>query len=117
VDERPKSVWGLADAKQERGSCGIRWRLLTGDEERHFAVSRVQIENAQPHYHERTWELYIVESGQGLLVLDGVEHPVQAGDMVEIPPGVVHRAVPQPSMTVLVVMSPPGGESGDLHCA
>lgn len=99
----------------ERGSCGRRQRLLLGEAGRAFAVSRVAIEDARPHLHHQTWELYVVESGRGMLELDGNTVDVVAGDVVEIPPGVVHRAVPNPEMTVLVVMSPPGGEEEDIE--
>jgi len=75
----------------------------------------VEIDQAQRHVHRQSWELYIVRSGSGRLELDGRLIDLSAGDVVEIPPGVVHRAEATPRMTVLVVMSPPLAEEGDLY--
>jgi len=45
-----------------------------------------------------------VLEGEGVVVLDGVEHPVRRGSIVHIPPGVVHGA--RGRMRVLVVGIP-----------
>jgi mannose-6-phosphate isomerase-like protein (cupin superfamily) len=64
----------------------------------------VDMDGAQPHFHKRSTELYYVLSGEGAVILDGAEHPVKAGSMVHIPPGVIHSAVGR--MRVLVVGIP-----------
>ncbi len=102
-------------ASDEQGSCGIRRKLLTGGSQRQFAVSQVLIENARPHFHRKTWELYVVQEGKGALILNGVSYPVRQGDVLEIPPMVVHQAIPDPMMKVLVVMSPYNAEMGDIE--
>ena len=110
-----KSLLGNRDASDEQGSCGIRKRILNGGEQRQFAVSQVVIEDARPHFHNNTWELYIVQKGQGILKLDGVPMEIKEGDVIEIPPKVVHQAIPDPEMTVLVVMSPFNAEQCDME--
>ena len=112
---RLKPVLANRDAASEQGSCGIRKKLLTGGEQRHFAVSQVVIQNARPHFHRSTWELYIVQKGNGLLELDGVPFEISEGDVIEIPPIVVHKAIPLPALTVLVVMSPQNAEDVDVE--
>ena len=112
---RLKPVLANRDAASEQGSCGIRKKLLTGGEQRHFAVSQVVIQNARPHFHRSTWELYIVQKGNGLLELDGVPFEISEGDVIEIPPNVVHKAIPLPALTVLVVMSPQNAEDVDVE--
>jgi mannose-6-phosphate isomerase-like protein (cupin superfamily) len=109
------AILGKRDAEKEQGSCGIRRRLLNGGAERHFAVSQVDICDARAHYHNETWELYVIQKGKGVLVLDGEEMHVKEGDVVEIPPGVVHRAIPDPEMKVVVVMSPFNAEKHDME--
>jgi mannose-6-phosphate isomerase-like protein (cupin superfamily) len=64
----------------------------------------VDIDGARPHYHRRGTELYYVLEGDGVVVLDGVEHAVRRGSIVHIPPGVVHGA--KGRMRVLVVGIP-----------
>ncbi|HSI20228.1 MAG TPA: cupin domain-containing protein [Verrucomicrobiae bacterium] len=46
-----------------------------------------------PHKHLVTHEVYIMEKGIGLLILDGEEMEVRAGDLIEIPLGVVHQLI------------------------
>jgi mannose-6-phosphate isomerase-like protein (cupin superfamily) len=68
----------------------------------------VDIDGAKAHFHKRSTELYYVLSGEGSVVLDGVEHEVKAGSLVHIPPGVVHAA--RGRMRVLVVGIPDIGD-------
>jgi quercetin dioxygenase-like cupin family protein len=110
-----KALLGDREAADEQGSCGVRKRILDGGDQRQFAVSQVVVKDARPHFHNDTWELYIVQKGQGILKLDGVPMEVKEGDVVEIPPKVVHQAIPDPAMTILVVMSPFNAEKFDLE--
>jgi quercetin dioxygenase-like cupin family protein len=48
--------------------------------------------------------LYYVLEGEGVVVLDGVNHAVKKGSLVHIPPGVIHGAKGQ--MRVLIVGIP-----------
>lgn len=103
----PVLVRHEGETPRERSACGWRDRLIsTEDEFLHPAAwaHAVDIDGAKPHYHKRSTELYYVLSGEGAVVLDGVEHSVKPGSMVHIPPGVVHSAVGR--MRVLVVGIP-----------
>lgn len=71
-----------------------------------------------PHVHLASTEAYVVLSGTGAvhtLSPDGVaEHPLRPGVVVTIQPGVIHRAVNDGELEVLVVMSNAGlPEAGD----
>jgi quercetin dioxygenase-like cupin family protein len=93
------------DAPRERSTCGWRDRLISREDSDVAAWAHaVDIEGARPHYHRRATELYYVLHGEGSVVLDGVEHAVQPGSIVHIPPGVVHGA--KGRMRVLVVGIP-----------
>ncbi len=98
-------------APRERSTCGWRLRLISREDAGRVAAwaHTVDIDGARPHYHRRGTELYYVLDGDGSVVLDGVEHPVRAGSMVHIPPGVVHGA--KGRMRVLVVGVPDIDES------
>jgi mannose-6-phosphate isomerase-like protein (cupin superfamily) len=83
------------EAPRERSTCGWRYRLLSREDRTAGLaawVHAVDIDGARPHYHRRSTELYYVLEGEGTVVLDGVEHPVRCGSIVQIPPGVVHSA-------------------------
>lgn len=56
-------------------------------------VHAVDIDGAREHYHKRATELYYVLEGEGVVVLDGEEHPVRKGSLVHIPPGMGQGAV------------------------
>ncbi len=92
---------------RERSGCGWRDRLISR-EDRALApaawVHAVDIEEAQMHFHERATELYYVLEGTGAILLNGEEHEVRKGSLVQIPPGVIHGA--RGRMRVLVVGIP-----------
>ena len=95
------------DSPKERSTCGWRHLLLSRqDKDRSLAAwaHAVDIDGARAHYHKRSTELYYVLEGEGMVTLDGVEHPVRKGSIVHIPPGVVHGA--QGRVRVLVVGIP-----------
>ena len=92
-------------APRERSTCGWRDLLVSRQDDGVAAwVHAVDIDGAREHYHRRGTELYYVLDGEGVVVLDGIEHPVQTGSLVHIPPGVVHGA--KGRMRVLVVGIP-----------
>jgi mannose-6-phosphate isomerase-like protein (cupin superfamily) len=95
------------ESPRERSTCGWRDRLISHEdrESRPAAWAHaVDIDGARLHYHKRSTELYYVLEGDGVVLLDGEEHPVHKGSIVHIPPGVVHGA--RGRMRVLVVGIP-----------
>jgi mannose-6-phosphate isomerase-like protein (cupin superfamily) len=71
---------------------------------------------AAPHRHLRTEESYVVLSGTGRVRVDDQELAVEAGDVICIPVGAVHRisnASPEP-LRYLAISSPPYSAE-DLH--
>jgi quercetin dioxygenase-like cupin family protein len=94
------------EAPRERSTCGWRDRLLSREDESEVVAwaHAVDIDGAREHYHKISTELYYVLDGEGSVMLDGVEHPVRKGSLVQIPPGVVHGA--RGKMRVLVVGVP-----------
>lgn len=51
------------------------------------------LEDAQPHYHKKMTEIYLILEGEGFLELDGERIPVRPMSAVYISPGCVHRAI------------------------
>lgn len=93
------------DAPRERSTCGWRDRLISREDNGVAAwVHAVDIDGSREHFHKRATELYYVLEGEGVVMLDGVEHPVRKGSLVHIPPGVVHGA--KGRMRVLVTGIP-----------
>ncbi len=93
------------EAPRERSTCGWRDRLISREDSQMAAWAHaVDIDGAREHYHKRSTELYYVLDGDGVVLLDGDEHPVRKGSLVHIPPGVVHGA--KGRMRVLVVGIP-----------
>jgi mannose-6-phosphate isomerase-like protein (cupin superfamily) len=103
----PVLVRHEGETPRERSACGWRDRLISVEDAGLGPAAwahAVDIDGAQPHFHKRSTELYYVLSGEGAVILNGAEHPVKAGSMVHIPPGVIHSAVGR--MRVLVVGIP-----------
>lgn len=94
------------DAASERSTCGLRYRLISREDQAFAAAwaHAVDIDGAKLHYHKESTELYYVLEGEGSVMLDGAEHPVHKGSLIQIPPGVVHGA--RGRMRVLVVGIP-----------
>lgn len=92
---------------RERSTCGWRDRLISHEDQASYPAAwahAVDIDGARLHYHKRSTELYYVLEGDGVVLLDGQEHPVRKGSIVHIPPGVIHGA--RGRMRVLVVGIP-----------
>ena len=95
-------------ASRERSTCGWRHLLISRQDENVAAWAHaVDIDGARQHYHKQSTELYYVLDGDGVVLLDGGEHPVRKGSLVHIPPGVVHGE--KGRMRVLVVGIPDEG--------
>ncbi|MDX1565856.1 MAG: cupin domain-containing protein [Phycisphaeraceae bacterium] len=103
-----------ADAPSEQSTCGKRVRLISeGDDGVAAWAHAVEIDGgASDHFHKKTTEIYYVLAGEGTVRLDRAEHPVTAGSIVHIPPGVVHGA--SGTMHVLVV-GIPSIDDADLY--
>ena len=71
---------------------GLKLYPLTSDEiaGRHFAAWVTTPENPfGPHKHEQR-ELWFIMEGQAVVSIDGQEHTVEPGDLIELPPWVEH---------------------------
>lgn len=87
--------------------CGTARRALVDVEDFPGTIHRTEISAAaRAHYHRRLTETYyILECGpDAKMQLDDELIPVKAGVCIVIPPGVVHRAVG--NMKVLIVVLP-----------
>ena len=109
-------VKNLKEILSEKGICGIRRRLITEQDCASLAISYLEISDAKKHYHEKTTEFYYVLSGKGELELNEDVIPLTEGTIIMIEPGVVHRAISHDNLKVLIIMSPPIGESEDQIC-
>ena len=87
--------------------CGTARRAFAEVADFPGTVHRTEISvNAKPHFHRRLTETYyFLQCGpDAKMQLDDRIIPVKPGTCILIPPGVVHRAVGQ--MTVLIVVLP-----------
>jgi mannose-6-phosphate isomerase-like protein (cupin superfamily) len=101
----------LSEVTEERGVCGFRRTLITAADTPAVNVSHLRIDNSRYHCHRQMTELYYVLSGGGTITLDGETHPVRAGDIVLIRPGVWHTS--KGEMNVLIT-GVPAGEATDI---
>jgi quercetin dioxygenase-like cupin family protein len=81
--------------RQFLGPYGIE-SLIEPEEEAAGTAYRVHIAPQQRtavSYHRIAEEYYFVLAGQGIAILDGVEHALAAGDFLRLPPGMKHGFV------------------------
>lgn len=104
----------LDETSSEKGSCGMRRRLITEKDCKMLAFSHLKISDARRHYHNKTTEFYYVLKGKGELKVDEKVIPLNAGTLVMIKPGASHQAVSHGGLEVLIAMVPPYGEGNDI---
>jgi mannose-6-phosphate isomerase-like protein (cupin superfamily) len=120
--EAPRSVrraWGCRVALQapEHHNCWLFGMGAAHFEARHLALAYLSFPTAEAanaglgtrhrlHYHERSWEYSAVLRGRKTLQVEDDLVDIQAGELVEVPPGVKHclrhRAAPFQGFTIRV---------------
>lgn len=95
----------MADIEPTPCPCGSAKRAFVDEPEQTASMHVTQIKtDAKLHYHKRMTELYYVLEGEGVMELDGDEHPIKPGSAIMIKPGCRHRAVGE--LTMLIVPIP-----------
>jgi mannose-6-phosphate isomerase-like protein (cupin superfamily) len=87
----------LADADVTDGAVSISsGRIVAG------------ADNARPHFHQRSWEIFAILTGRLQLLLDDEVVTVGGGGLVAVPPGVVHAfgATPEEDVEAIVFVTP-----------
>lgn len=59
----------------------------------HYSVAISVIDRSVPHYHKQMSEVYEVLSGSLSVFIGGVEHKLNEGDTLTIPPNSTHYAI------------------------
>jgi mannose-6-phosphate isomerase-like protein (cupin superfamily) len=78
--------------RQYLGPYGIE-SLIDPEEEGAGTAYRVRIEpesRTSVSYHRIAEEYYFVIAGHGTAILDGIEHLLEPGDFLRLPPGTTH---------------------------
>jgi mannose-6-phosphate isomerase-like protein (cupin superfamily) len=107
LDDRIRDRTGPITSHPTRPVWGIP--LTEGDGPiRTLSVFGPGYSGPPPHYHERSVELFEVESGSLTMTLDGVERRVVAGETATVDPGVVHgfRADDERALVTTEIRSP-----------
>jgi mannose-6-phosphate isomerase-like protein (cupin superfamily) len=67
--------------------------------------------------HQHVEQVLAITSNSGMSVLDGVERPIKAGDIVIVPPGTKHNIVngPGEAMKIITTYVPPNHIDGTVH--
>lgn len=85
--------------------------LIPEADEGAMTAYRVRIEPHQrtsTSYHLVAEELYLVLEGRGTAVLDGVDHALETGDILRLPPGTTHAFVTGRDVLVMLDIHTPG---------
>lgn len=83
--------------------------LIAEADEGAATVYRIRIgpnQRTSISYHRIAEEFYQVLGGSGVALLDGVEHELEAGDFLRLPPGTTHGFVTREEELVML----------DIHC-
>lgn len=116
MPKNPKIFWPLdAPAQEMRYRRGTTYMLVGQDDgvsnvDLHMNVINADSGLGPYHYHESAENIYFVLSGRARVIVDGVEHFVEAGQVAYIPNGVPHAAGSDGTgpVTVLEIYAPAG---------
>jgi quercetin dioxygenase-like cupin family protein len=73
--------------------CQVRWLLDEHDGAPNFAMRQFEVApggHTPQHFHDYEHEVFVLE-GAGVVLEDGREHPLHAGDVVFVKPNEVHQ--------------------------
>jgi mannose-6-phosphate isomerase-like protein (cupin superfamily) len=79
--------------KETRKNPDFRRVLYTGKNSQLVLMSLKPLEEIGMEVHTDRDQFFRFESGEGKVVIDGVEHPVKDGDAVIVPAGARHNVV------------------------
>jgi mannose-6-phosphate isomerase-like protein (cupin superfamily) len=91
--------------------------LYTGDKSQLVVMDIKPGEDVGMETHAHVEQTLFFLSGTGMAVLDGVETPIKAGDVVVVPPGTEHDFVNtgNDSLKIYTIYSPPNHFDGRIH--
>ena len=69
------------------------------------------------HLHEDTDDFFLVINGEMIMDLEGVSHPVRAGELFVVPKGVTHRPRAEQECHVLLIEPKGTPNTGDPSTA
>lgn len=85
--------------------CGESRRLITAADGTETGLHVVHIIESEPHYHERTAEIYYILAGGGRMRVGDEVFDVEPGTAIYVPPGKVHAG--RGGFVTVVVCVPP----------
>jgi quercetin dioxygenase-like cupin family protein len=77
---------------KKAGADEIVYEITTQQSGLPFGVAIADIQQSEAHFHRVTVETYTVVQGDLEVSLNGEQHILHPGDVIKIPPGVVHSA-------------------------
>ncbi|ABN58196.1 MULTISPECIES: cupin domain-containing protein [Methanoculleus] len=93
---------------------GVRMRVYTAEGAPAGVVyQETESGHAEEFCHEKSAFIYYIVEGEGIYVIDGVEHRVRPGDVVVVPPG--NSIYFRGRLRQVLVTVPPWEESGERH--
>jgi mannose-6-phosphate isomerase-like protein (cupin superfamily) len=104
--------------KDARTNSDFRRVLFTGPHSQLVLMTLGPGEDIGLETHAGTDQFIRVESGRGVAVLDGREHPLEDGSAVVIPAGTRHNVVnrsPSEPLRLYTVYTPPEHPDGTVH--
>jgi mannose-6-phosphate isomerase-like protein (cupin superfamily) len=91
--------------------------LYTGPHSQLVVMSLLPGEEIGLEIHDKVDQFLRVESGEGIVVMDGQEAPVSDGDSVVVPAGVEHNLIntTKGPLKLYTIYSPPHHRDGTVH--
>lgn len=103
--------------KEVKENENFRKVLLTGLKSQLVVMSIKEGGEIGEETHEHVEQTFVVESGEGVAVLNGVESLLRVGDALVVPPGTRHnvRNIGMTPLKIFTVYTPPNHIDGRIH--
>lgn len=95
----------------------FRHVLFTGQHAQLVVMCLKPHEEIGKETHEVTDQFFRIESGEGVVIIDGVEHRISDGSAIIVPAGLEHNLIntSDQELKLYTIYSPPHHKDGTVH--
>ena len=107
---KTKKGFGIDIEKETKKNTDFRRVLYTGKFSQLVLMSLKPGEEIGEEVHDTVDQFFRFEEGEGVVIIDGVEHPVGDGIAIIVPPGARHNVINNSSrknLRLYTIYSPP----------
>ena len=104
-------IYKLKEGKRFDMGKGYTLRVFPpGEGAKNLTLNYSEFEPGQvfnQHIHKKSEDIIVVLKGKGWIRVEGVDYPIEEGDVIYIPPGELHGTIADTAMIMFSCQAPP----------